>query len=209
MVAHQHPIHEPYIGSVGKVIAGTEVRLVDPDTLEDVAPGESGELWVRGPQTMMGYIRNPEATKNTFHGDWYRTGDILTKDEHDNYYVTDRLKEMIKYKGFQVAPSELEDLLIQHPEVTDAAVCAVYDNNQATEVPLAYVSLKPEHLDKQHHHRASILEGIREWFDSRVAGYKKLRGGVHHLQQLPKTPSGKILRRELPVKIQERKTSKL
>lgn len=208
-VPHQHPSHEPYIGSVGKLLAGTEGRLVDPDTLKDVAPGEPGELWVRGPQTMMGYIRNPKATKNTFHGDWYRTGDILTKDEHDNYYVTDRLKEMIKYKGFQVAPSELEDLLIQHPDVIDAAVCAIYDDKQATEVPLAYVSLKSEHLDKPHHHRVSILDGIREWIDSKVAGYKKLRGGVHHLQRLPKTPSGKILRKELPAKIQERQTSKL
>lgn len=208
-VLHQSPAREQYVGSVGQVIAATEVRLVNPDTFKDVGEGEPGELWVRGPQTMMGYIRNPEATKNSFHGDWYRSGDILTKDEHGNYYVTDRLKEMIKYKGFQVAPSELEDLLIQHPEVIDAAVCAVYDEAQATEVPLAYVSLKSEHLEKPHHQRHSILEGIHEWIDGKVAGYKRLRGGVHHLQQLPKTASGKILRKELPAKIKERQGSRL
>lgn len=116
---------------------------------------------------------------------------------------------MIKYKGFQVAPSELEDILIQHPDVIDAAVTAIYDHEQATELPLAYVGLKEEHLDKEHHHRHNILQDIRHWIDQRVAGYKGLRGGVHHLQTVPKSPSGKILRKDLPAKIKERRQSKL
>ena len=208
-VTHQRPKDEKYVGSIGKAISGTEVRIVDPNTLKDVAPSEPGELWVRGPQVMMGYIRNPEATKNSFQGEWYRTGDIVVKDEYDNFYVTDRLKEMIKYKGFQVAPSELEDILLQHPDVIDAAVCGFYDEKQATEVPLAYISLKVDHLNKSQHEIQDILDGVRKWMDGKVAGYKRLRGGVYHLQALPKTTSGKILRRELPVKIKERQGSKL
>jgi 4-coumarate--CoA ligase len=116
---------------------------------------------------------------------------------------------MIKYKGFQVAPSELEDLLLRHPHVSDAAVCAVYDAEQATEIPLAYVSLIEQHANLSGSSLQAVLHGIRTWFDGQVAGYKKLRGGIHHLQALPKTTSGKILRRSLPAKIKEQKDSKL
>ena len=130
-------------------------------------------------------------------------------DPKGNFWITDRLKEMIKYKGFQVAPSELEDLLLQHPEVTDAAVCAVYDNSQATEVPLAYVSLSPEHVQWDEAKKAGVLEAIRAWVDRQLAGYKKLRGGVHHLQVLPKTTTGKILRKDLPAKLKEAREARL
>ncbi|KAL2218109.1 putative amp dependent CoA ligase [Thermoascus aurantiacus ATCC 26904] len=185
-------------GSVGKLLPGTEARLVGIDTGKDVAVGEEGELWVRGPQVTM--------QRGTFAGEWLRTGDISKVDENNNFWVTDRLKEMIKYKGFQVAPSELEDLLLQHPDVTDAAVCSTYDYAQATELPLAYVSLKGEHAALPKEQKDKILDGIRKWHDARVAGYKKLRGGIFHLQNLPKTPSGKILRRYLPVKLKERES---
>src|ERR1700738_5207971 len=108
---------------------------------------------------------------------------------------------MIKYKGFQVAPSELEDLLLPPPHIADAAVCAVYETKQATEIPLAYVSLTEHHAKLSASEIQAVLADIRKWFDGQVASYKKLRGGIHHLQALPKTASGKILRRSLPAKI--------
>lgn len=116
---------------------------------------------------------------------------------------------MIKFKGFQVAPSELEDLLLRHPDVTDAAVCAVYDAKQATEIPLAYVSLTGQHVKSSSSNIQAVLKDIQTWFDGQVAGYKKLRGGIHHLQALPKTTSGKILRRSLPAKIKEQRDNRL
>jgi 4-coumarate--CoA ligase len=208
-VTFQHSNDESSVGTVGRIFSGTEARLVDPATGQDVEQGQEGELWVRGPQVMLGYVGDEVATSNTFSGDWLRTGDIMKLDEKGNFWITDRLKEMIKYKGFQVAPSELEDLLLGHPEVVDAAVCAVYDNSQATEVPLAYVSLGPKHTEWIETKRASVLEEIRTWVDGKVAGYKKLRGGVHHLQELPKTNTGKILRKDLPAKLKEAREARL
>lgn len=208
-VTFQHSNDESSVGTVGRLFSGTEARLVDPLTGVDVEMGQDGELWIRGPQVMMGYVGDNAATRNTFSGAWLRTGDIMRVDQNGNFWITDRLKEMIKYKGFQVAPSELEDLLLQHSEVTDAAVCAVYDDSQATEVPLAYVSLSPEHVKWNEVRKAGVLEDIRTWVNSRLAGYKKLRGGVHHLQVLPKTTTGKILRKDLPAKVKEAREAKL
>ncbi|CZR65562.1 uncharacterized protein PAC_15462 [Phialocephala subalpina] len=197
---------EDNLGTCGRLFAGTEARLVNPETGKDVARGEEGELWVRGPQVMLGYVGDESATRNTFSGDWLKTGDIMTMDEKNNFYVTDRLKEMIK---FQIAPSELEDLLLRHPHVIDAAVCAIYDDDQASEVPLAYVSLIQEYAMSPHAKMRDILDGIRNWLNSRVAGYKKLRGGVFHLQELPKTNSGKLLRKNLPAKLKEIRESRM
>ncbi|KAL4895113.1 hypothetical protein BDV59DRAFT_211916 [Aspergillus ambiguus] len=208
-VMHQLYDEEASCGSVGKLFAGTEARLVDPNTGKDVEPGQEGELWVRGPQVMMGYCNDPTSTKATFSDGWLKTGDIMRVDADGNFWVTDRLKEMIKYKGFQIAPSELEDMLLRHDDVTDAAVCAVYDDAQATEVPLAYVSVTPEKANLRENEVQEILDNIRQWMDSRVAGYKKLRGGVFHLQTLPKNPTGKILRRLLPAKVQEQRRNRL
>ncbi|KAL4793246.1 hypothetical protein BDV19DRAFT_366881 [Aspergillus venezuelensis] len=198
-VTHQVHDNDSSCGTVGKLIAGTEARLVSPITLKDIQPGQQGELWVRGPQVMMGYINDPTSTKNTFVDGWLRTGDILRIDERGDFWVTDRLKEMIKYKGFQIAPSELDDLILQHADVTDAAVCAFYSEAQATEVPMAYVSLVPEKASLPQNEIQGVLDEIGTWVDGQVAGYKRLRGGVFHLQDLPKTPTGKILRRLLPV----------
>ena len=206
---------ERKVGTCGRIFAGTEVRLVSPLTGKDVPIGEEGELWVRGPQVMMGYYGNIAATKDTFapdddgHGRWLRTGDIMTMDSDHDFFVTDRLKEMIKYKGFQIAPSELEDLLLGHEYVVDAAVCAIYDEAQATELPMAYVSLVDSLKGLAGNELHRVLEEVRGWIDAKVAGYKKLRGGVHHLQELPKTTSGKILRRELPAKIKESRAGRL
>ncbi|CEL00754.1 hypothetical protein ASPCAL00350 [Aspergillus calidoustus] len=208
-VTHQLDDTTSSCGTVGKLVAGTEARLVDPTTGRDVEPGQEGELWVRGPQVMMGYINDPEATAATFSEGWLRTGDIMRMDEDQNFWVTDRLKEMIKYKGFQIAPSELEDLLLRHPHVTDAAICAIYDDSQATEVPLAYVSLTPDKAGLPQTEVQSVLEEIRKWADGQLAGYKRLRGGAFHLQTLPKTPTGKILRRLLPAKVKEGRGGRL
>ena len=203
------------IGCCGRLLSGTEARLVDSDTLKDVGEGEEGELWVCGPQTMIEYVRNEEATERTLVWEggnkWLRTGDILRVDGRGDWFVTDRLKEMIKYKGFQVAPSELEDLLLKHEVVVDAAVCSVYDDGEATELPVAYVSLSEAKLNDINggEEMRRVLDEVRSWVDGQVAGYKKLRGGLHHLQELPKTPSGKILRRELPVKKREGRIGKL
>jgi acyl-CoA synthetase (AMP-forming)/AMP-acid ligase II len=207
-VLMQHEDEEQYVGSCGRLLSSTEARLVDPISGKDVKEGEEGELWVRGPQTMMGYVGNDEATRETFVGGvgaWLRTGDIMTCHSNENFWVTDRLKEMIKFKGLQIAPSELEDLLVQHPKVIDAAVCATWAEAEATEVPLAYVSLIDELARSDANAVSAVLKEVQTWHDGQVAGYKKLRGGVHHLQQLPKNPSGKILRRELPAKKKERR----
>lgn len=110
---------------------------------------------------------------------------------------------------FQIPPSELEDTLLQHPSVTDAAVCAVYVDSQATEVPLAYVSLPPETASLPSSEIQPVLDEIRKWSDGQLAGYKRLRGGVFHLQTLPKTPTGKILRRLLPAKVKEGREGRL
>ncbi|KAJ5097354.1 AMP dependent CoA ligase [Penicillium angulare] len=209
-VIHEIDEDEAAFGCVGKLFAGVEARLVDPKTNKDVPLGEEGELWLRGPVVMMGYVNDSEATKRTFSPDgWIKSGDILKMDENQNFWVTDRLKEMIKYKGFQIAPSELEDMLLRHSNVIDAAVCAVYDDAQATEVPLAYVSLSPETVELKDSEKQEVLNEIRSWMDNQLAGYKKLRGGVFHLQTLPKTPTGKILRRLLPAKLNEAREAKL
>jgi 4-coumarate--CoA ligase len=185
-------------GSVGKLMSGIDGRVVDPVTKKDVLSGEEGELWVRGPNMMVGYHENEAATKDAFDGDWQRTGDLVKVDQKGNIWVVDRLKEMIKYNGFQVAPSELESVLMMHPLVTDAGVTSIYSDTQATELPIAYVALTPEKAAAAPEEMHQTLNDIRSWVDGKVAGYKKLRAGVYHLQTLPRNPSGKILRKDLP-----------
>ncbi|RAK88888.1 putative amp dependent CoA ligase, partial [Aspergillus costaricaensis CBS 115574] len=209
-VIHEINEDEKAFRYVGKLFVGMEAYLIDPKINKDVSLGKKDELWLRGPVVMMGYVNNSEATKRTFSDNrWIKSGDILKLDENQNFWVTDRLKEIIKYKGFQIAPSELEDMLLHHPNVTDAAVCTVYNNAQATEVPLAYVSLSPETAELPSSEKQKVLDKIRSWMDSQLAGYKKLRGDIFHLQSLPKTPTGKILRRLLPAKLNEAQEAKL
>ena len=122
-------------GSVGVTVPNTETRIVDPLTGEDLRLDSDGEVWVRGPQVMQGYLNNPEATAATIDDDgWLHTGDIGHIDADGHLYVVDRLKELIKYKGFQVAPAELEGILLTHPAVADAAVVGLPDE-EAGEVP--------------------------------------------------------------------------
>jgi acyl-CoA synthetase (AMP-forming)/AMP-acid ligase II len=170
-------------GSVGVLVAGTEARVVDPGTGEDA---EVGELWVRGPQVMAGYLDAPEATAATLvEGGWLRTGDIVRVDDTGAWWVIDRLKELIKYKGYQVAPAELEGLLLDHPAVIDAAVVGLPDL-AAGEIPVAWVVTRHP-LDE-----AELLT----WVAQQVAPYKKLRG-VRFVESIPRSATGKILRRKL------------
>jgi acyl-CoA synthetase (AMP-forming)/AMP-acid ligase II len=174
-------------GSIGPPIAGTEVRLVDPESGEDVAEGERGEVWVRGPQVMRGYLNNDEATKATIDSDdWLHTGDVGIVDSDGYFAIVDRLKELIKYKGFQVAPAELEALLLGHEGVADAAVIGVPDD-EAGELPKAFVVPAGDDLD---------AEALMAWVAEQVSPQKRVRV-VEVVEEIPKSPSGKILRREL------------
>jgi 4-coumarate--CoA ligase len=175
-------------GTVGVTIASTEARIVDPATGEDLGTGREGELWVRGPQVMKGYLNNPDATAATIDSDgWLHTGDIATIDEEGFVAIVDRLKELIKVKGFQVAPAELEALLLTHPAVADAAVVGVPDD-EAGEVPRAFVALKPG--------QELAPEEITAFMAGHVATYKVIHDVVL-IDAIPKSASGKILRRML------------
>ena len=175
-------------GTSGITVGSTEIRLVDPGTGEDRGVGEEGELWVRGPQVMKGYLNNHEATRNTIDEDgWLHTGDIAVIDEHDHVSIVDRVKELIKYKGFQVPPAELEALLVAHPKVADVAVIGVEDD-EAGELPKAFVVAQPG--------VELTAEELQEYVAGHVASYKRIRI-VEFVDQIPKSPSGKILRRVL------------
>ncbi len=175
-------------GSSGQAVPGTECRIVDPETGQDMAVDQEGELWVRGPQVMKGYLNNPEATAETKTEDgWLKTGDLAVIDEDGFMFIRDRLKELIKFKGFQVAPAEVEAALVAHPEITDAAVIGRPDD-EAGEVPVAFVvrasgsEIAPAALDA---HAESCL-----------AHYKH-PVAYHFVDAIPKSASGKILRRVL------------
>ncbi|KAI8141384.1 hypothetical protein BJV82DRAFT_580395 [Fennellomyces sp. T-0311] len=179
--------------SIGRVIPCMQSKIIDSDGKE-LGINEPGELCVRGPNVMLGYKGDPEATANAIDKDnWLHTGDIVRKDEEGNLYIVDRIKELIKYKGFQVAPVELESVLLQCPYVADAGVIGVEDESQGTEVPLAFVTL-PDNLKNE----ASTLPAkIRDWVNERVANHKRLRGGVRVIDEIPKSAAGKIQRRDM------------
>ena len=173
-------------GSVGVPLPNTEMRVVDPATGADVSRGEIGELLVRGPQVMQGYLNAPEATAAMLDQDgWLHTGDLGRIDEHGYVYIVDRVKELIKYKGLQVAPAELEAVLLSHPDVADAAVVRFPDED-AGEVPKAFVVARtPVDPDE-----------LMAYVAERVAPHKKVRR-VEFVDEIPKAASGKILRRVL------------
>jgi acyl-CoA synthetase (AMP-forming)/AMP-acid ligase II len=182
------PLGAPKEGSVGPAVPDTQEKVVDLETGEDLPIGEVGELLIFGPQVMQGYWKRPDATAETIRPDgWLRSGDIARMDEDGYVYIVDRAKEMIKYKGYQVAPAELESVVMEHPAVLDAAVIPKQDF-EAGEVPKAFIVLKPGQ-------QASPDELMR-FVAERVAPYKKLRE-LEFVQSIPKTASGKILRREL------------
>ena len=173
-------------GSIGSAIPNTECRIVDVATGDDVPTGEPGELLIRGPQVMKGYLNKPEATAQAIDPDgWLHTGDIALVDEHGGVRIVDRVKELIKFKGYQIAPAELEALLLTHPEIADAAVIGVPDED-AGEVPKAFVVTT-----------GSITsDEVTRFVAEHVAPYKKVRA-VEIVEEIPKSPSGKILRRVL------------
>lgn len=186
-VTHATPPGQFKPGSIGVAISNTECRVVDPDG-NDLGLDEDGEIWIRGPQVMKGYLNNPGATAATIDEDgWLHTGDIGHVDGDGHWYIVDRLKELIKYKGFQVPPAELEGLLLTHPAVADSAVIPVPDE-EAGEVPKAFVVLKPG--------AAATPEEIMEHVAGHVAHYKQIRY-LDIVDEIPKSASGKILRRIL------------
>jgi acyl-CoA synthetase (AMP-forming)/AMP-acid ligase II len=177
------------IGSVGVIIPNMENKIVDLVTGDEVGPGERGELWCKGPNVMKGYLNNADATDATLDADGFlHTGDVAVIDADGVVTIVDRAKELIKYKGYQVPPAELEALLLSHPEIADAAVIGVRDAD-GEEVPKAFVV------------RQAGADGLTErvvmtFVAERVAPHKKVRV-VEFLDAIPKSASGKILRKDL------------
>ena len=188
-VSHLTPLGGFKPGSCGVTAPNTETLIVDPASGDQLPLGADGEVWVRGPQVMRGYLNNPAATAITIDEDgWLHTGDIGHIDADGHLFIVDRLKELIKFKGFQVPPAELEALLLTHPAVADAAVIGLADE-EAGEIPVGYVVLKAGN--------DTLTEAdIRTWVAGQVATYKQLRK-VHFIDAVPKSASGKILRRVL------------
>ena len=173
-------------GSVGVAAPNTECKIIDLASGEPVGPGQKGEVCVRGPQIMKGYLNKPEATAQTIDNEgWLHTGDIGYADEDGHFFIVDRAKELIKYKGFQVPPAELEAVLLTHPCVADAAVIP-YPDDEAGEVPKGIIVLR-EPVEPE-----TLMEFVAE----RVAPHKRIRH-IEFVEKIPKSPSGKILRRVL------------
>jgi acyl-CoA synthetase (AMP-forming)/AMP-acid ligase II len=173
-------------GSVGVLVPGTACMVLDPETGDERGPDQAGELWVRGPQVMRGYLGEPEATAQALSADgWLRTGDLGYADADGYFYILDRLKDMIKYRGYQVSPAELERILLDHQAVAEAVVVPSPDDD-AGEVPHAYVTLR----------RPVLPEDLLAYVAARVAPYKKVRR-LEVVSQIPTLPSGKVLRRLL------------
>ena len=189
-VTHMLPVtdHKLKPQSVGVPIRSVEVKIVDSETQKALPAGEEGELWIRGPNVMKGYLNLPDTTKNCITKDgWFCSGDIGYFDEDGCFYITDRLKELIKVKGLQVAPAELEALLQSHEKITDAAVIGVADERLG-EAPKAFVVKSDASLKERE---------VEEYVAARVARHKHLAGGVEFIDAVPKSASGKILRRLL------------
>ena len=177
-------------GSVGPVLPNTRCKVIDTETGEELGANARGEVLISGPHVMRGYLNNPEATAQCIDAaGWFHTGDIGYGDADGFFYIVDRVKELIKYKGYQVAPAELEALLLSHPAIADAAVIPSQDA-EAGEVPKAFVVLKTQMQEQV------TAEEILQFVAERVAPHKKIRK-LEFTQEIPKSASGKILRRVL------------
>ncbi|CAO2182021.1 unnamed protein product [Urochloa humidicola] len=187
-------------GSVGKLASHMEAKIVDPATGEALGPGQRGELWVRGPVIMKGYVGDDEATAATIDSEgWLKTGDLCYFNEDGLLYIVDRLKELIKYKGYQVPPAELEHILNSHPDIMDAAVIP-YPDEDVGQLPMAFIVRKPgSNMTEQ-----QVMDHVAK----QVAPYKKVRRVVF-VSAIPKSPAGKILRRELVQQAMSMGASKL
>ncbi|CBY02307.1 hypothetical protein IAQ61_006892 [Plenodomus lingam] len=192
-MTHTQPWNEWYtsVGSVGKMFPNMTAKYISASGSE-LGPGEAGELWLSGPNIFKGYWKNEAATRDSIMADgFFKTGDIGFQDAEHNFYITDRVKELIKYKGFQVPPAELEGKLMESEFVDDVAVIGVADEEQHTEVPRAYiVPSQPTAGEKE-------AQAIVSWLGKKVASHKRIRGGVVFVSEIPKSASGKILRRLL------------
>lgn len=161
--------------------------------VEGESASRSKELWVKGPNVFLGYINNPKANDEVFSDDgYYKTGDVGYEDENGHFFITDRVKELIKYNGFQVAPAELEAIALSHPAVGDCAVFGISSGQDGSELPRAYVVPSAGH-SRDGVTAESITKFIKDW----VISYKQLRGGIRFVDSIPRNPSGKILRREI------------
>jgi len=185
---------------VGRLLPNQTGKYMSETGME-VPVGQTGEFWIKGPNVFKGYLNNPAGTANALTEDGYfKTGDVGHQDEQGNFFITDRVKELIKYKGFQVPPAELEGLIASHPKVADVAVVGVYEEEQATEVPRAYIVPAPG-VEGGKETEAEIAS----WLAGRVASHKRLRGGIRFIDEVPKSASGKILRRVLKERVKEEK----
>ncbi|XP_066138247.1 luciferin 4-monooxygenase-like [Euwallacea fornicatus] len=185
-------------GSCGTLVNYMSGKVRDPATGRSLGPRQIGEFCWKGPLVMMGYYGNKQATKETFTSDgWLKSGDMGYYDEDGYFYVVDRMKELIKYNAFQVAPAELEAILINHPKISDAGVVGLPDRN-AGELPLAFVVKKNDELTEKE---------VQEYIQGLVSPHKRLRGGVIFVESIPKNLSGKILRRQLREILKRHKTS--
>lgn len=186
------------VASIGKAVPNTTVKVVDltdpnnPEVEYPTEPGKlspRGELWVKGPQVMKGYFKNEETTAYVLNDEgWLRTGDVVEADHEGNIYVVDRAKELVKYKGYQIAPAELEALLLTHPAIADAAVVPYNRPEDGEEIPRAFVVQAEGHTVD--------ADEIMAWVAKQVTPYKKIRK-LDVIDAIPKSVSGKILRREL------------
>ncbi len=192
-LSHAVPHRKAKPGSVGITAPNAQTRIVDPVTGANQGPGQEGEVWVRGPQVMLGYLNNPDATAKTMEGDWLKTGDLGMMDEDGYLFIRDRLKELIKVKGFQVAPAEVEGELLGLPGVADAAVIGVPDDD-AGEVPIAFIVSSAGAVPDA----SAIQAALRQ----RLTGYKVPKR-IEFIDAIPKSAAGKILRRVLRDRVKD------
>ena len=182
-------------GSCGVLMPNTKAKILDLDTGKALGPNQAGEICFKGPQVMKGYLNREKSTLRTIRDGWLHSGDIAFYDEINRIYIVDRLKELIKVKGFQVPPAELEDLIRSHPLTADVAVIGLPDPVKG-EVPRAYIVIKSEVKESKEECRNQI----NSFVNKHVAEYKKLVGGIEFVEVIPKSPSGKILRKNLKAK---------
>ncbi|KAF8040876.1 hypothetical protein BT93_B2941 [Corymbia citriodora subsp. variegata] len=194
------PKESAVVGATGKLVPNCEAKIIDPDTGAFLPPGKVGELWLRGSSIMKGYVGDEQATRAIVNAEgWLRTGDLCYIDGQGFLFYVDRIKEIIKYKGYQVAPAELENILQSHPDVVDAAV-APYPDEEAGQIPMAFIVRR----------QGSVVDesSIKAFIAKMVAPYKKIRR-VKFIDSIPKNAAGKILRRELSKLASQEGASKL
>jgi len=179
------------VGSCGTPLPSTLCKVIDVESGKTLGANQEGEILVKGPQVMKGYYKNEAATAATIDSDgWLHTGDIGYYDEDKCFYIVDRLKDLIKVKGLQVSPSEIENVLREHPDIADVAVIGVPDE-ESGELPRAFIVKQTDSLSEAQ---------IHDFLKDKLASFKQLRGGIHFIPAVPKAASGKILRKELKLK---------